>query len=126
MRISSGGWMTFACAILGWLAWLLTVLGVPPSLPGAQPVFYGSLLVALTASSAVFLAVAARRREPRRPTRGATFFLPHTLLASFLLLFALWLQSLRVLALPNALLLLGLFVLIEGAYSLASRRHWSD
>jgi hypothetical protein len=102
------------------------LLGVPPSAPGAQSVFYGSLLTALTASGAVFLAVAARRREPRRPTRGAVGFLPHSLLASFLLLFALWLQSLRMLSWPNAVLLLGLFILIEGAYSLASRRHWAN
>ena len=126
MRVGRGGWMTSGCALLGWVAWMLTVLGVPPSAPGAQSVFYGSLLVALTATGAVGLAIAARQREPRRPTRGAVGYLPHALLASFLLLFALWLQSLRMLAWPNALLLLGLFVLIEGAYGLASRRYWAE
>jgi hypothetical protein len=126
MRVGRAGWTTLACALLGWTAWALTVLGVPPSAPGAQSAFYGSLLIALAASGAVFLAVAARRREPRRATRGTAFFLPHTLLASFLLLFGLWLQSLRMLTWPNALLLLALFVLIEGAYSLASRRRWAD
>ncbi len=126
MRVEQDDRLALGCAALGWLGWLLTVLGVPPSAPGAQAVFYGCLLVALTASGAVFGAVAARRREPRRLTRGAVGFVPHSLLASFLLLFALWLQSLRMLAWPNALLLLGLFVLIEGAYSLASRRYWAD
>ena len=126
MRIGQGGSLTLGCAVVGWLAWLLTVLGVPPGAPSAQPVFYGSLLVALTATGALFGAIGARRREPRRPTRTAVNFLPHSLLASFLLLFALWLQSLRMLAWPNALLLLGLFILLEGAYSLASRRHWTD
>jgi hypothetical protein len=126
MRVGRGGWMTMGCALLGWLAWALTVLGVPPSAPGAQGVFYASLWVALGATGAVLLAVAARRREPRRPTRSAVGYLPHALLASFLLSFGLWLQSLRMLAWPNALLLLGLFVLIEGAYSLASRRYWAE
>ncbi|HEY7068131.1 MAG TPA: hypothetical protein VII06_42160 [Chloroflexota bacterium] len=126
MRVGRGGWITGACALVGWTAWTLTVLGVPPSAPGAQSVFYGSLLVALTATGAVVLSIAARHREPRRPTRGAVGYLPHALLASFLLLFALWLQSLRMLAWPNALLLLGLFVLIEGAYGLASRRYWAE
>src|SRR5262249_28376180 len=126
MRVGRGGWLTCGCAFLGWTAWTLTVLGVPPSAPGAQSVFYGSLLVALTATGALMLAAAARHREPRRPTRGAVGYLPHALLASFLLLFALWLQSLRMLAWPNALLLLGLFVLIEGAYGLASRRYWAE
>jgi phosphoglycerol transferase MdoB-like AlkP superfamily enzyme len=126
MRIGHGGWVTLGCALLGWLACLLTVLGVPPSASAGQPVFYGSLLLALTASGALVGAIGARRREPRRPTRSAVAFLPHSLLASFLLLFALWLQSLRALAWPNALLLLGLFVLLEGAYSLASRRYWTD
>ncbi|HZR99220.1 MAG TPA: hypothetical protein VFE37_10960 [Chloroflexota bacterium] len=126
MRVGRGGWITLGCGLLGWLAWILTVLGVPPSAPGAQGVFYVSLWIALGATSAVVLAVAARRREPRRPTRSAVGYLPHALLASFLLLFALWLQSLRMLAWPNALLLLGLFVLIEGAYGLASRRYWAE
>jgi uncharacterized membrane protein YgdD (TMEM256/DUF423 family) len=126
MRVGHGGWITLGCAVLGWLAWALTVLGVPPTAPGAQGVFYGSLLVALGASGALVLAMAAHRREPRRLTRTAVGYLPHALLASFLFLFALWLQSLRMLAWPNALLLLGLFVLIEGAYGLASRRYWAE
>ena len=126
MRVGRGGWITLGGALLGWLAWVLTVFGVPPSAPGAQGVFYGSLLVALGATGAVVLALAARHREPRRATRGAVGYLPHALLGSFMLLFALWLQSLRMLAWPNALLLLGLFVLIEGAYSLASRRYWAE
>ena len=126
MRAGRGGWITLGCAVAGWLAWALTVLGVPPSAPGAQGVFYSSLWLALGTTAALVLAVSARRREPRRPTRGAVSYLPHALLASFLLSFGLWLQSLRMLAWPNALLLLGLFVLIEGAYSLASRRYWAE
>jgi hypothetical protein len=126
MRVGRGGWVTLACALLAWLAWILTVLGVPPTAAGAEGVFYASLWVALGATGAVLLAVAARRREPRRPTRGVVGYLPHALLASFLLSFALWLQSLRMLAWPNALLLLGLFVVIEGAYGLASRRYWAE
>jgi hypothetical protein len=126
MRVGRGGWITLAWALLAWLAWALTVLGVPPSAPGAEGVFYSSLWVALGATGAVLLAVAAHQREPRRPTRSAVGYLPHALLASFLVIFALWLQSLRMLAWPNALLLLGLFVLIEGAYGLASRRYWAE
>lgn len=126
MRVGRGGWITLGAALLGWLAWVLTVLGVPPGAPGAQGVFYGSLWLALGATGAGVLATAGRRREPRRPTRNAVGYLPHALLASFLLIFALWLQSLRMLAWPNALLLLGLFILIEGAYGLASRRYWVE
>ena len=126
MRVGRPGWTALAGAVLGWVAWILTVLGVPPDAPGAQSMFYSSLLIAITASGAILLAVVARRRDPRWATRSVTFFVPHALLGSFLLLFALWLQSLRMLAWPNALLLLGLFVLIEGAYSLASRRYWAS
>jgi hypothetical protein len=117
---------TFACAALSWCAWLLTILGVPPTARGAQPAFYGSLFVALSASAAVFLALGSRPKEARRAARGTVHFLPHTLLGSFLLLFGLWLQSLRMLTVQNALLLLALFVLIEGAYNLASRRLWTE
>lgn len=126
MRVGQGSWFMLGCALLAWTAWILTILGVPPSARGAEQVFYGSLFVALATSGAVVLAVGARRREPRRPTRSAVSFLPHSVLGSFLLVFALWLQSLRMLAWPNALLLLGLFVLIEGAYSLAGRRYLTD
>ena len=126
MRVGRAGWTTLGLAVLGWTAWALTVLGVPPNAPGAQQVFYGSLLLALTTTGAIFLAVAARRREPRRATRGTAYFLLHAFLASFLLLFALWLQSLRMLTWPNGLLLLGLFGLIEAALSLANRRYWAE
>jgi hypothetical protein len=125
MEIGRAGWLTLAGALLGWGAWLLTVLGVPPSAPGAQGAFYGSLLLALSASGTIALAIASRRRAGRRAARGTGFFLPHATLVAFLLLFALWLQSLRMLTWPNALLLAGLFVLVEGAYSLASRRYWA-
>ena len=126
MRVDRAGVATFACAVLFWGAWLLTVLGVPPTARGAQAAFYGCLFVALSASAAVFLALGSRPREARRATRGTAQFLPHTVLGSFLLLFGLWLQSLRMLTLQNALLLIALFVLIEGAYNLASRRLWSE
>ena len=126
MRVGRAGWATLGLALLGWTAWTLTVLGVPPSMPVAQSVFYASLLLALPSTGAIVLAIAARQREPRRPTRGTGYYLPHAFLGSFLLLFALWLQSLRMLTWPNALLLVGLFVLIEGAYSLASRRRYTE
>jgi hypothetical protein len=118
--------VTFLAALLGWGVWLLTFLGVPPGAPGALPAFYGSLFLALSASAAVLLSLGSRPKEARRAARGTAYYLPHTMLGSFLLLFALWLQSLRMLTLPNGLLLLALFVLIEGAYNLASRRLWSD
>ncbi len=118
------GWATLAMAGLAWIVWLLTVLSAPPTMPGAQAVFYGSLLAALTTSGALTLAALQRPRERRR-ARSVASFLPHTLVASFLALFALWLQSLRMLSWPNALLLFALFVIFEGAMGLASRRHWA-
>jgi hypothetical protein len=126
VRISRVGLSTLLCAAVAWLVWTLTVLGVPPGAPGAQGVFYGSLFLALSCSTSVLLAIGSRPRDPRRSAHGTTYYLPHTLLGSFLLLFGLWLQSLRMLTLPNTLLLVALFVLIEGALSLASRRLWSD
>ena len=106
------GVMTFFAALLAWGVWLLTFLGVPPTAPGAQPAFFGSLFLALSMSAAVLLALGSRPKEARRAARGTAYYLPHTLLASFLLLFALWLQSLRMLTLPNGLLLLALLALI--------------
>lgn len=124
MRGGRGGWVLGAVAVLAWTAWLLTVLSTPPTVPAAQAVFYGSLLAALTTSGALLLAALQRPRERRR-ARSAMSFVPHTLVASFLALFALWLQSLRMLSWPNALLLFALFAIFEGAMGLASRRHWA-
>lgn len=126
MRVGRAGWATLVAAVVGWTAWTLTVLGVPPTAPGAQGAFYLSLLLALPATGALLLALAAQRREGRRASRGTLFYWPHAFVGSFLLLFALWLQSLRMLTLPNGLLLLALFALIEGASSLVSRRHYAD
>ncbi len=126
VRVGRAGVIICLAATLGWAVWLLTFLGVPPTAPGAQAAFYCSLLLALSMSGAVLLALGSRPKEARRAAHGTAYYLPHTLLASFLLLFALWLQSLRMLTLPNGLLLFALFVLIEGAYNLASRRLWSD
>ena len=125
MRIGRAGWTTLGFAVAGWAAWLLTLLGAPPDAPGAQQVFYSSLFAALGATSTLLLTLAARPRDPRYALRGTTPYLPHAFGASFLVIFGLWLQSLRMLTWPNALLLLGLFVLIEGAYSLATRRYWT-
>jgi hypothetical protein len=126
VRVRRTGAITIACAAVGWLFWLLTLLGVPPAAPGGVPAFYASLYLALSTSGALFLALAARTRAARPPARRTTTYLPHTLLESFLLLFGLWLQSLRMLTLPNTLLLLALFGVLEGGYQLASRRIWSD
>ncbi|HLI27776.1 MAG TPA: hypothetical protein VKZ60_11930 [Chloroflexota bacterium] len=124
MRMGRSGWALLALALLSWAVWWLTVLSTPPTVPAAQGVFYGSLLVALTSSGALLLAALQRPRDRRR-ARSVAFFIPHTLTASFLALFALWLQSLRMLSWPNALLLFALFVIFEGAMGLASRRHWA-
>ena len=123
MQFSRMVWINVAAASTAWLVWLLTVLGVPPEAPGAQGAFYLSLLVGLTATGALTLAALQRRRGRR--ARRVEFFIPHTLTASFLLLFALWLQSLRMLTWANALLLFGLFVIFEGALGLANRRNWA-
>jgi hypothetical protein len=122
MGIGRAGWLALAGALVGWGAWLLTVLGVPPSAPGAQGVFYGSLLLALSATGAIVLAIASRRRSGRRAGRGIGFFVFDATFASLLLVFALWLQSLRMLTWPNALLVAGLFVLVERDYPAQWRR----
>src|SRR3712207_2504972 len=103
MRIGRAGWTTLGFAVAGWIAWLLTLLGAPPDAPGAQQVFYSSLFVALGATSTLLLTLAARRRDPRYALRGTTSYLPHAFGASFLVIFGLWLQSLRMLTWPNAL-----------------------
>ena len=93
MRFSRTVWVNLAAAGMAWLVWLLTVLGVPPDASGAQGAFYLSLLVGLTSTCALTLAALQRRRGRR--ARRVEFFIPHTLTASFLLLFALWRMTRR-------------------------------
>ena len=106
-----------ACWVaLGWL-----IANVPPSGPMAQAGFYALLFPAL-ACTVTLLAWGLRlfaRGEGVRPTPLA--YLSHGMVFSSLILFALWLQSLRMLTLVNAVLLLALFGFMEMAVLLGRR-----
>jgi hypothetical protein len=101
---------------LGWLS-----LTVPPSRPFALVVVYVFAFTAITATAALvaWLALRPRLEDGRRasPVR----YLGHTMLLALIALFGLWLQSLRMLTPAVAILLVGLYALLELAILFGTR-----
>jgi hypothetical protein len=108
-------------ALVGWALWGYTVLFVDPGAPFARLVFYGGLYVALTCTLARLLESPGYEDldgvlRPPKPGLG------HAASLATLLLFALWLQSLRMLTALNGSLLLLTFGLIELGFRLSGSR----
>lgn len=105
-----------ALAAWGGLGWI--VLNVEPTRPFAQVGGYIFAFTALTASVALLAWLVFRTYGKPRSPAG---FLAHAMLFALIALFALWLQSLRVLTPIVAMLLLGLYAFLELAILFGTR-----
>ena len=111
--------------LIGWVACGYTVVFVDPGDPFAPLWFYFSLFVALTCTLARVLEIPGY--EDADGVRvAATPGLGHASVLTILLLFALWLQSLRMLTQLNGILLFLTFALIELGFRLTGRRRRSQ
>lgn len=108
-------------SLLAWGAWGYIVLYVDPTVPLAPLGFYAALFLALTCTIARLRAGAAvtdadGERLVPSPRIG------HAASVTTVALFALWLQSLRMLTPMNATLLLTTLVIIELGFFLTRGR----
>lgn len=102
-------------------AWLYVVLTVEPIGIPAQIAFFGPLFVAATCT----LGQLFGREEPRERAERDTHWVPdlvHGAIVSTLLLFALWLQSLRMLTPFHVILFASMCLLIELGFFLSGSR----
>jgi hypothetical protein len=100
--------------LAAWGFWGYTVLVIEPDLLLAPIAFYLSLFVALTCTLSRLLGGRDANDGGSQPHN-----LGHGAIVSVLVLFALWLQSLRMLTTLNAVLLAALFVFIELGFFLS-------
>ncbi len=107
--------------LVGWAAWGYTVAFMAPEAPFATIAFYGSLFVALTGTLARLLETppyedADGVQVAAKPSIGRAWVL------ATLLLFALWLQSIRMLTELNGVLLFATLFFIELGFRLTGER----
>jgi hypothetical protein len=108
--------LTLAAAAAAWagLGWL--VLNVPPARPLAVLAAYVFGFAAIT-STAALLAWLAFGRHGGSPAG----YLAHSMLLATIVLFAMWLQTLRSLTPIVVVLLIGLYVFLELAVLFGTR-----
>ena len=113
--------LTLAAALLAWggLGWL--VLSVPPSRPLSLLAAYVFAFVGLTASVAEVVWLVRRPRTQDGQLKSPAGYLGHAMLLAIIVLFAMWLQALRTLTPIAALLLLGLYAVLELAVLFGTR-----
>ncbi|HEX9015198.1 MAG TPA: hypothetical protein VF960_04255 [Chloroflexota bacterium] len=98
--------------LIAWSVWGYTVVYLDPDVSLAAVAFYGALFVALTCT------LARLRERPRYEAADGTFVparpaLGHGASIAILVLFALWLQSLRMLTSLNVILLVSALGFVE-------------
>jgi hypothetical protein len=108
-----------ACAAWGGLGWM--ILNIAPTRPFALLGGYVFAFTAITASGAVIAWLALRPRLEQGRLRSPAGYLAHSMLLAVIALFALWLQSLRVLTPIVAILLVGLYTFLELAVLFGTR-----
>lgn len=108
-------------ALGAWYGISQLVVSVPPEAPFALPTLYLFLFVALTATSSLLAWLALLPRPSGGRLRTPLGYVGHAMLLSTIALFGLWLQSLRMLTLTVALLLVGLYVFLELALLFGTR-----
>src|SRR5690349_7058275 len=89
--------ITLATAGLAWggLCWL--VLTVPPSRPLSLMAAYAFAFVAITATAAELVWLVRRPRTDDDQLKSPAGYLGHSMLLAIIVLFGVWLQSLRTL-----------------------------
>lgn len=110
-------------ALLAWggLGWL--VVSVPPSRSPSIQAAFVLAFVAITATASLLMWVIRRPRvedghvKPKSPAG----YLSHAMLLAVIVLFAMWLQMLRTLTPLVALLLVGLYAVLELAVLFGTR-----
>jgi hypothetical protein len=113
--------LTFGAAAAAWggLGWLLT--NVPPSRPLAVLAAFVFAFAALTSTVALLVWVAVRPRFEHGQLRSPAGYLAHAMLLAIIVLFAVWLQTLRTLTPIAVVLLIGLYVFMELAVLFGTR-----
>ena len=113
--------LTLAAAILAWggLGWL--VLTIPPTRPLSLMAAYVFAFVAITATGAALMWLVRRPRTDDGQLKSPAGYLAHSMLLAVIVLFGLWLQALRTLTPVVALLLLGLYAVLELAVLFGTR-----
>ncbi len=110
--------LTSVLTLCGWTLWGYIVLSVDPVVPTAPLAFYGALFVALTCTLGRLLGgPSSSDTGEGRPSQVPS--LGHAAIVSTLILFALWLQSLRMLTPLNGILLAAMFLFIELGFTLS-------
>jgi hypothetical protein len=108
-----------AAAAWGGLGWM--VLNISPAREFAQAGAYVFAFTAITATGSLFAWLVLRPRLKQGRLRSPAGYLAHSMLLAVIALFALWLQSLRVLTPVVAILLLGLYAFLELAVLFGTR-----
>lgn len=108
-----------AGAAWGGLGWL--VFSIPPSWPMALVVGYIFAFTGLTSSGALLLWGVRRPRDEAGGLVSPAGYLPHSMLLAIIVLFGVWLQSLRMLTPVVAVLLVGMYALLEMAVLFGTR-----
>ena len=113
--------LTLAAAGAAWggLGWLMA--NVPPTRPLAVLAAYVFAFAAITSSGALLAWVALRPRLDQGRLRSPAGYLAHSMLLAIIVLFAVWLQTLRTLTPIAAVLLIGLYAILELAVLFGTR-----
>ncbi len=108
-----------AVAAWGGLAWLVAT--VPPTRPFALVVLYLFAFTGITSTAALAAWAVLKPRAPQGRLESPAGYVGHAVLLALIALFALWLQSLRMLTPTVALLLIGLYTFLELALLFGTR-----
>lgn len=121
MAILAVGGVTLVAAILAWIGVGWLVLNVAPSRPLSLAAAYVFAFVAITATASLLLWLIRRPRTEDGQLKSPAGYLMHAMLLAVILLFGVWLQALRTLTPIVALLLLGLYAVLELAVLFGTR-----
>ena len=110
-----------AAALGAWggLGWLIS--SVPPGQPFAMVAAYALTFVGITFTAALGAWAVLRPRLLSGRLASPLGYVWHSMLLAFITLFALWLQSLRMLTPTVAVLLVGLYAFLELAILFGTR-----
>jgi len=108
-----------AIAAWGGLAWLVAT--VSPTRPFALVVLYLFAFTGITSTAALAAWAVLKPRAPQGRLESPAGYVGHAVLLALIALFALWLQSLRMLTPTVAVLLIGLYTFLELALLFGTR-----